>query len=264
MGRSHEFGFTIMLTIPALLAALAAIILSHPNPPKPDTVSSPTPAYYLWAWRRTEDLSFVNSSAIAGTVKGAIWTGTVRWEDGRMTVIPRLNPVTYPSGMEIVAVTRLEIAGIPTLSTAAEMAEILVQTGSPFNPAEYQIDFDARLSQRVFYRQLLRALRGRIGDTALSIAALASWCFHDAWIDTLPIDAAVPMIYRMGPDTDYIRTTLFAKRKFPAPICHGNIGYSADEPLAPIDRLERVFLFHPQPWTQERLAHFQGRIRGLQ
>ncbi len=209
------------------------------------------PDYYLWAWRRTEDLSFAQSARI----KAAIWTGTIHWQQEQLTVDHRLNPVTYPSGMEVVAVARLEITGVPDSAATAEIAQVLWQLGKSFNPIEYQVDFDARRSQRDFYRRLLDELHKRVDPTPLSITALASWCFHDSWIEELPIDSAVPMIYRMGPEGHNIRRKLQQDRQFPAAICHGNVGYSSDEPLAPVDGLERIFLFHPQPWNEERFAN---------
>ncbi|MYH33071.1 MAG: hypothetical protein F4133_04595 [Gammaproteobacteria bacterium] len=250
------------LCVAALIMLSAAVAATSPVPGTtgPDSAgAAATPDYYLWAWRRTEDLSFVESERI----NAAIWTGTIFWKEGKLRVDRRLNPITYPADMKVVAVARLEIDGIPDPAATARIAETLQEIGKPFNPVEYQVDFDARLSQRAFYRRLLDQVRTRTGSTRLSIAALASWCFHDSWIEELPIDAAVPMIYRMGPEGGYIRRKLKRERMFPAAICRGNVGYSSDEPLAPVDGLERVFLFHPRPWTEERLATLLDRSARL-
>ena len=37
-------------------------------------------------------------------------------------------------------------------------------------------------------------------DVPLSITALASWCAQDRWMEGLPVDETVPMLFRMGPD----------------------------------------------------------------
>ena len=221
--------------------------------------SASAPDYYLWAWRRNEDLSFVNSD----NIKAAIWTGTIHWDQGRLEVDHRLNPITYPAGMDVVAVSRLEITGIPDSEATVEIAKALWRLGDSFDPIEFQIDFDARRSQRDFYSRLLAEVRGRIGSTPLSITALASWCFYDSWIEGLPVDGVVPMIYRMGPEGGSIRKRLTQDRKFPAAICRGNVGYSSDEPLAPVDGLQRVFLFHPQPWNERRLEELMERTARL-
>ena len=235
-----------------ILAAASAVSIARFNQDTQAIARSglDSPDYYLWAWRRTEDLTFVNSRKI----KAAIWTGTIFWEQGRLAVDHRRNPITYPVGMEVVAVSRLEITGIPDPEATAEIARAMWRLGESFDPIEYQIDFDARRSQRDFYSRLLGEVRSRIGSTPLSITALASWCFHDAWIEGLTVDAVVPMIYRMGPEGIYIRRKLKQDRTFPSAICRGSVGYSSDEPLAPVDDLQRVFLFHPQPWNERRLA----------
>lgn len=217
------------------------------------------PDYYLWAWRREEDLSFIDTAR----VKVALWTGTIFVGDDDFYIEHRANRITYPTGAEIVGVVRLEATGIPSDSIVPRLADAIVAASRPFRPVEHQLDFDARLSQRDFYRRLLDALRVRTGEAKLSITALASWCFYDDWVHALPVDAVVPMIYRMGPEGDAIRHTLYTERAFPAPVCAGNIGYSADEPLAPVDGLRRVFLFHPEPWTEHSFRAMIQKVENL-
>ena len=216
--------------------------------------------YYLWAWRRPEDLSFVGQES----AMVAVWTATVFVEDGALTVEHRTVPVTYPVGTDLVAVTRLEVKGVYGTDVARDVAQAIKAAGAPFGPGEYQVDFDAVRSQRPFYGRLLLELRNLIGDAGLSITALASWCMHDNWIGVLPIDAAVPMVYRLGPQRESILAALRTERGFAEPVCAGNVGYSADEPLVRIDDVERVFLFNPQPWTRERFRTLAGRLEALQ
>ena len=218
------------------------------------------PDYYLWAWRREEDLSFIDPSR----VKVALWTATITLDHDDFIVEYRTNKVTYPSEAEITSVVRLEATGVPGAATTARLADAIIGVGLPFGPVEHQVDFDARLSQRAFYRDLLEELRVRTGGARLSITALASWCFYDVWTEGLPVDAVVPMIYRMGPDAGVIRHTLYAEREFPNPICAGNVGYSSDEPLAPVDGLSRVFLFVPEPWTELQFAKLVQQVEALQ
>ncbi|MYJ75180.1 MAG: hypothetical protein F4089_08805 [Gammaproteobacteria bacterium] len=148
------------------------------------------PHYYLWAWRREEDLSFIDPAR----VRVAAWTATIFLADGDFVVEHRANKITYPSDAQIVAVVRLEASGVAGDDTLSRLADAIIAANRPFRPVEHQVDFDARVSQRAFYRRLLEELRGRIGDSALSITALASWCFHDDWVETLPVDAVVPML----------------------------------------------------------------------
>ena len=242
-----------------LVAALAAGTWAFRDDLRRAAGLSAAPDYYLWAWRREEDLSFIDTDR----VKVAAWTATITLLEEGFAVEHRMNKITYPSDAEIVAVVRLEADGVADDATVAQLADAIISATRPFRPVEHQIDFDARVSQRDFYRRLLEQLRTRIGDAALSITALASWCFHDDWAGDLPVDAVVPMIYRMGPDGDVIRAALFAEPTFPAPICAGNIGYSTDEPLAPVDGLRRVFLFHPKPWSEHRFTSFVREVEAL-
>ena len=221
---------------------------------------SAEPDYYLWAWRREEDLSFIDPDR----VKVALWTATITLLDDDFAVEYRTNKVTYPSEAEIVGVVRLEATGTPDDDIVPPLADAIIGASRPFRPVEHQVDFDARVSQRDFYRRLLEELRLRTEDARLSITALASWCFSDNWTDALPVDDVVPMIYRMGRDGDVIRHALHTQRAFPARVCAGNIGYSADEPLAPVDDLRRVFLFHPEPWSEARFITLMREVEALQ
>lgn len=215
--------------------------------------------YYLWAWRREEDLSFIDPSR----VKVALWTATITLRDDDFDVAYRASKVTYPTAADVVAVVRLEAAGKPNAAMVGRLAAAIIAVNRPFRPVEHQVDFDARLSQRTFYRGLLEALHERIGSARLSITALASWCGHDDWTAGLPVDAVVPMIYRMGRQGEAIRHMLRTVRAFPNPICAGSIGYSADEPLVPVDGLRRVFLFHPKPWSKHRFQELARRVEAL-
>jgi len=218
------------------------------------------PDYYLWAWRREEDLSFIDPSR----VKVALWTATITLDHDDFIVEYRTNKITYPSEAEITSVVRVEATGVPGAATTARLADAIIGVGRPFKPVEYQVDFDAVLSQRAFYRRLLEELQARTGGARLSITALASWCFYDDWTEGLPVDAVVPMIYRMGREGDAIRHVLYAEREFPNPICAGNVGYSSDEPLAPVDGLSRVFLFVPKPWTELQFTELVQQVEALQ
>ena len=177
-----------------LVAALAAGAWAFRDDLRRAVGLSAAPDYYLWAWRREEDLSFIDTDR----VKVAAWTATITLFEEGFAVQHRTNKITYPSDAEIVAVVRLEADGAADDATVTRLADAIISANRPFRPVEHQIDFDARVSQRDFYRRLLEQLRTRIGDAALTITALASWCFHDDWVETLPVDAVVPMIYRMG------------------------------------------------------------------
>ena len=249
--------WVVAASVSLLAFAAATGLYALPDGAAPALVPAVEPEYYVWAWRREEDLSFIDPRR----VKVAVWTATIHMDDDGFVVERRTNGITYPSDAEVVGVVRLEITGVPDAAEAPRLADAIIGASRPFRPVEHQVDFDARLSQRSFYRRLLDELRARTGGLQLSITALASWCLHEGWTQGLPVDAMVPMLYRMGGAGDLIRDQLQAGREFPNPACAGQVGYSADEPLAPVDRLRRVFLFHPEPWSESRYNALVERVR---
>ncbi len=136
----------------------------------------------------------------------------------------------------------------PTLD-AKQRRATLEAIRSLFNDAEeLQIDFDAATSERAFYRALLFDIRRAI-DARLTITALASWCIGDRWIRDLPIDDAIPMLFRMGNDARAIRARLARGEDFVEPRCRASIGVALDEPLT-FPHARRVWVFHSKPWTE--------------
>ena len=121
--------------------------------------------------------------------------------------MPRRQPLIVSPSTRLIAVTRIETIKRPLQATALsdtqsdELIRLVLQTLTLKNVAAIQIDFDAKVSERVFYRRLLDSLRMRLPESIpLSITALASFCIGDGWIKDLPVDEAVPMIFRMGED----------------------------------------------------------------
>jgi len=105
----------------------------------------------------------------------------------------------------------------------------------------------------VFYRDLLADVRSRLPvSMPLSMTALASWCLDDDWISDLPVDEAVPMLYRMGPDARGITAWLREGGEFVPPLSRQSIGLSLDTPIAGLAIAgKRVYLFSPRPWSTE-------------
>jgi hypothetical protein len=83
----------------------------------------------------------------------------------------------------------------------------------------------------------------------LSITALASWCKGDNWLGQLPVDEAVPMLFRMGVDRAQIITSLESGEDVRASPCQQSQGVSTDEPLPHWSARRRVYVFNPKPWS---------------
>ena len=116
--------------------------------------------------------------------------------------------------------------------------------------AAVQVDYDATVSERPFYRALLQDLRRSLPESVrLSITALASWCMGDPWLAGLPIDEAVPMLFRMGPDRLPVLLHLESGGDFGEAACQQSVGISTDEPVRWLPAGRRLYVFHPRSWS---------------
>ena len=241
------------VAVAALIAGAFRLGIPSPGTAHSDRMGR-VPHFVLWAWERREDLSFIDPRETAV----AYLDRTLELDGATVAIRPRLEPLTVPPRTVLIPVARIEInrRSRPSLSVAqrSEAARIIAAMAAS-SPAAIQIDFDATLSQRAFYRDLLAEVHGRLpASTALSITALASWCMDDDWVARLPVDEIVPMLYRMGPDAEDIRSYLRGGGDFVPPLARISVGLSTDEHLAGLADGKRAYLFSAQAWTLEE-AH---------
>lgn len=207
----------------------------------------------LWAWERPENLEFTNADNNPPDIAVAFLARTIRLQAEQTLVTPRRQPLKFASGTELIAVARIEAEHAAFSASQLETtAAAIKQMAKPPNIRAIQIDFDARVSERDFYRELLQTLRRQIPATMpISITALASWCIHDDWLSDLPINEAVPMLFRLGVERDEIRSYLASGKKFRSRFCQNSLGVSTDEPIESLTgrTLQKVYVFNPQPWT---------------
>jgi hypothetical protein len=209
------------------------------------------PRVMLWAWERPIDLRFINPKEIGV----AFLARTIRLRSGEVEIRPRLQSLNLPDGTPVVAVARVETDAVNRPSLSAQQHEQLVAALADMarlpNISNIQIDFDALKSERSFYRDVIVDLRRRLPDTvSLSITALASWCTSDDWLSDLPIDEAVPMLFRMAGDGKQIARRLDAGDDFIASPCRHSYGISTDEPRSGLSAARRLYIFNPDPWTE--------------
>ncbi len=218
--------------------------------------SSPT-QLILWSWQRQEDLSYINKNTLIAPL-----VGTISVRGNNLQVFPRSNHLTLKVSSKIIPVIRLEIN--PRFSVADETFEkiilhILALT-VPFKSDTIQIDFDATVSQRSFYKKLLNQLRCVLPNIKLSITALASWCLNDIWIENLPIDYAVPMLYNLGEDSKQVKRLFLNKKQWKACKCYGYIGLHQKDLFVKIPKGWTAFIFNDEPWTPEAYNYLRRRL----
>ena len=232
-----------------IATGLAALAYRPQRDPMPEF-----PRVMIWAWERPEKLDFLDprEAGVAFLAR----TVTVRGE--MVAVHPRMQPLVVAPGMAMMAVVRVESENPkPGARIAVEQASL--DATELHGVRALQIDYDAKASERDFYRGVIQDLRRVLpASMPLSITALASWCEHDDWISGLPVTEAVPMLFRMGAEPYRGADQLRAGK------CKSSVGVSTDEPLAEPPRGRRVYIFHPRSWSREELRAAIQEVRRWQ
>lgn len=223
------------------------------------------PRVTVWAWERREDLRGVD----ARTTAVAYLERTVEVDGSGVRVVPRRQAMLLPAaaGLVRIAVVRIEVASGTELGedSARVVAEAVSEAATNNDVAALQVDFDARQSQREWYATVLRGVRAKMpAGMPLSMTALASWCSYDgAWMRGLPVDEAVPMLFRMEPDRRRAGVSGWGTGEYAVrePMCMGSVGISTREAW-PVDlRGRRVYVFADRGWARDGL---EETVRSLQ
>jgi hypothetical protein len=222
------------------------------------------PRIILWAWEHPEDLEFLDPNHFGV----AFLAQTLTLKNGDVVYSPRLQPLKLPPQVKLIAVTRIESEKIthqPIVVTddmRRKLVERIKKTLDQDKVKAIQVDFDVAISERHFYRQLLEDLRHELPDNVpLSITALASFCVGDRWLSDLPVDEAVPMVFRMGMDSDRIKNMLSTGGDFNERLCRRSYGVALDEPVSTLfERQRRVYVFNERSWTPADIAVLEKRF----
>jgi hypothetical protein len=236
----------------ALLGAAVLISLVPKNSRRSDPMSG-FPPVMLWAWERPENLLFINpkQTGVAFLAK------TLYLRNDSVIVRPRFQPLRVPPGTALVAVAHIESAwphAALTSDQRLKASEAILDLRRLPGVGGIQIDFDARASERRFYQELLRDLRGSLDKRIkLGMTALASWCLYDDWLTHLPVDEIVPMLFRLGVDQRRVEDYLERHKDFRSSRCQTSLGISLDEPYPQLMSGRRTYIFNPKPWTETDL-----------
>ena len=179
--------------------------------------------------------------------------------DGSTERTARTAPLTLPAGVHILPVVHVESAA----DTAAELtptqvdailAAVRRQAATAVAGAGLlQLDFEAPLRQREAYRTLVAAVRNTLpAQVRLSVTVLAHWCTQGDWLDQLPVDEVVPMLYRLGPHADGWRRRFAQDAAGLAQRCRGPaLGFATNDPPSPalLARATRPYWFDESAWS---------------
>jgi predicted DNA-binding antitoxin AbrB/MazE fold protein len=245
-------GATVLLASLAIGLTKARSLIGKRNTPAINTRLNEMPRVILWAWERPTDLRFINPRETGV----AFLARTIRLRAAEVVVRPRLQPLELPEGSKVIAVARVESDAVDKAKMSDpqrdKLAAAIAEMARLPNVSRIQIDFDATKSERTFYRDVIFEARRRLPENVtLSITALASWCTYDDWLSDLPIDEAVPMLFRMGVDEKQINNRLATGEDFLTALCRQSYGISTDEPRPNLSAARRLYVFNPDPWTEE-------------
>lgn len=234
----------------ALIAsALVALAYRPGRDPLPEF-----PRIMIWAWERPEKLDFIDPREVGV----AFLAGTVRVRGDVVTARARLQPLVVAAGTAMMAVVRVESQD-PQPGAKIAVEHAILDATELQGVRALQIDYDAKVSEREFYRGVIQDVRRVLpASMPLSITALASWCEYDDWISSLPVAEAVPMLFRMGAEPYRGADELRAGK------CQSSAGISTDEPLVDPPRGRRVYIFHPRSWSPGELRAALQEVRRWQ
>jgi hypothetical protein len=249
-------------SIKAIIAALLIAFGASPAPVPPDRLG--LPALMLWSWDRADDLRFIDPSDTGV----AYLAGAIHLSESGIAVVPRRNPLLLPPDTATLAVIHIALdrARPPVLDDATRERLVAAIMGlRPVGSAALQIDFEVTQSQQRFLAATVTTLHQRLPETRLSMTALASWCLNESWIDTLPVDEIVPMLFRLGPDRPRIAAHFTAGGDFRATGCRDSFGIATDEIQragfdAPSLAGRRAYVFSPKRWTAATYATIRQEI----
>jgi hypothetical protein len=241
----------------ALAALLCSFGIHSDALPHPQGRLADLPRTTLWAWERREDLHTLDARRFA-----------VAYLDQTLTIgltahaQPRRNALALPAAATRIPVVRIEAPQNAVLNSENKNDAVRTILASASEPgiAALQIDFDATRSQHPFYRELLLDLRHRLPSSLpLSITALASWCSYDDWLGGLPIDEAVPMMFRMEPD--HRRAGLdIDDFRIREPLCQFSVGISTTETWPAHIAGKRIYVFADNGWRNDAPAALERRL----
>lgn len=163
----------------------------------------------------------------------------------------------WPPASRITPVVHVEVSTIkPPIDIESRRAMIMraMHEAAELSTSGWvQLDMEARPSQRLFYRSLVRQLRGELPpQIKLSVTALAWWCRSPAWLDDLSADEVVPMFFRMGKDSTHLRDIVEHSPATLHPSCRNAAGFSPQEPFAPqvAARYRKAYWFDRYAWKR--------------
>ncbi len=170
----------------------------------------------------------------------------------------RSAPLPLPQGVGLLPVVHVEASADAPNDLRPEHTEAILAAvrrqgvTAVAGAGMLQLDFEAPTRQRQAYRALVASVREALPPgVRLSVTALAHWCTQ-GWLDTLPVDEVVPMLYRLGPHAAAWRARFVRNDPRLSARCRGNtLGFATNDPppAALLARATRPYWFDEAAWS---------------
>lgn len=171
----------------------------------------------------------------------------------------RTWPLALPAGVSLIPVVHVEAAAdVPAEFTPAQRNAVIAAVRRQAATAAagaglLQLDFEAPARSRKAYGELVAAVREALPTgVRLSVTALAHWCAQGDWLDRLPVDEVVPMLYHLGTHADDWRRRFVQDDTGLARRCRGPaLGFATNDPPPPalLARSARPYWFDEASWS---------------
>lgn len=247
-----------------ILVTVLVLALSFVQCAASTEVCPTIPNVVLWAWKRKEDLRFIDPAhvGVAYLACSVLLSGdTVKtlWRDQPLLVPPEtvLFPVVrVDSDRHVPAV----LSDVQKMKLVALILRIAHRVSAP----AIQIDFDALETERQFYREVISEVKSQLRPNMyFSITALASWCLWDNWIKDVAVDETVPMMFSLGKDREKLLLYFRSSHDFRDRRCFSSLGLSLEDQemnqlMIPVSKQRtipvRIYVFSRTAWTAPKYA----------
>ncbi len=244
-----------------LISALVLVLIAVPSALGAEQKAT-LPNKVIWAWQRPEHLQFLNPKEFGV----AYLACRALLSEDKVIYHWRNQTLSLPENTQLIPTIRIDVDLKNSPKLSAEQIESLLkvieQIAHRPNTAEIQIDFDARVTEREFYRKLVKRVKEELSTVPLSITALASWCLFDSWIKDLPVDESVPMMFSLGQERSKILYYFKTHKTFLVDGCCKSLGISIEDaevngimiPLVKERKIPvRIFVFSKTAWNERKL-----------
>jgi len=235
-----------ILGLAGIIAIVILAVSFYPEQPHQPT---------LWVWDGDQDLTFLE----AGEADFAVLLGYLeRNETGEFMIRNRSGRVTLPETQRA-GVIRIPNKTSVKAGASRKAARAIATACKQYDQDICQVDFDATVSEREWYRRTLTHLQKRLPNQTVSMTANLSWCTkYDDWIKMLPVDHIVPMYFSLS-----VGENAFANEYLPALSstgpCSQNAGFAVGQldmakklPTRLFDDTIPVWIFSAKTWSQSR------------